>query len=239
MQLQSCQTGNHHRTTAARNRGSSCTLERAGFKDSEDQRSNRGEQGSTQNHTQQLLRHPLKNQTQNMKTTDPSIGRPGNRSFHRHHLLRLTLTVTCITLWIAPRVVAVNPPPDGGYPNPTTAEGQNALFNLTTGIDNTAVGFAALWNNTMGSYNTAAGEQTLYVNVSGNYNAATGYRALYSNIGSKNTADGFRALFSNTTGNQNTASGFQALYYNTDGEGNTATGNLALYKNVLGNSKHC
>jgi len=29
---------------------------------------------------------------------------------------------------------AVVPPPDGGYPGFNTAEGQNALFNLTTGI---------------------------------------------------------------------------------------------------------
>jgi hypothetical protein len=57
---------------------------------------------------------------------------------------------------------AVNPSPDGGYPNRTTAEGQNALFSLSTGIDNTALGFDALYRNTTGSYNTATGEQTLY-----------------------------------------------------------------------------
>src|SRR4030095_12600348 len=32
---------------------------------------------------------------------------------------------------------AVVPPPDGGYPGFNTAEGQNALFNLTTGIADT------------------------------------------------------------------------------------------------------
>jgi hypothetical protein len=35
---------------------------------------------------------------------------------------------------------AVNPPPDGGYPGGNTAEGQNALLNLTSGTYNTAVG---------------------------------------------------------------------------------------------------
>jgi hypothetical protein len=42
---------------------------------------------------------------------------------------------------IAPLVRAVVPAPDGGYPGFNTAEGQNALFNLTTGIGNTAVGW--------------------------------------------------------------------------------------------------
>jgi hypothetical protein len=32
----------------------------------------------------------------------------------------------------APKVQAVLPQPDGGYPGGNTAEGQNALFNLTS-----------------------------------------------------------------------------------------------------------
>ncbi|MGC1323056.1 MAG: tail fiber domain-containing protein [Candidatus Udaeobacter sp.] len=126
----------------------------------------------------------------------------------------------------------LNPPPDGGYPNQTTAEGQNALFNLTSGINNTALGFDALWNDTTGGYNTATGEQALYLNVIGNYNTATGYRALYNNTASKNTADGFRALYLNTSGQFNTAAGFQALYNNTTADQNTAFGYNALYNNT-------
>src|SRR6266478_6941849 len=104
----------------------------------------------------------------------------------RSALLFLSLLIGCFGL--LPKAQAVSPAPDGGYPNRTTAEGDNALFNLTTGIDNTALGFDALWNNTTGSYNTATGEQTLYLNVSANYNTGNGYRALYSNTtGSKNT----------------------------------------------------
>jgi len=38
------------------------------------------------------------------------------------------------------RQASIVPPPDGDYPNFTTAEGQNALENLTTGAANTAVG---------------------------------------------------------------------------------------------------
>jgi len=43
------------------------------------------------------------------------------------------------------------------YPNFTTAEGQNALFSLTTGSANTAVGWFSLWGNAEGSFNTATG----------------------------------------------------------------------------------
>ncbi len=153
------------------------------------------------------------------------------RSPWRRGWLLIPVALAFFALSSAPKVFGLTPAPDGGYPNQTTAEGQNALFNLTTGINNTALGFDALWNNTTGGYNTATGEQTLYLNVSGNYNTGNGYRALYSNTGSKNTADGFRALFSNT-GNQNTAAGFQALYFNTTGDNNTAVGHDALYNNT-------
>jgi hypothetical protein len=42
---------------------------------------------------------------------------------------------------------AVLPPPDGGDPGQNTAEGNDALFSLTTGVENTAIGFQALANN--------------------------------------------------------------------------------------------
>jgi hypothetical protein len=47
-----------------------------------------------------------------------------------------------------PDAQAVVPPPDGGYPGFNTAEGQNALFSLTTGSANTAVGWNSLFSNT-------------------------------------------------------------------------------------------
>jgi len=52
---------------------------------------------------------------------------------------------------------AVNPPPDGAYPNFTTAEGQKALFSLTTGSANTAVGWYSLFSDAAGNFNTATG----------------------------------------------------------------------------------
>jgi hypothetical protein len=79
---------------------------------------------------------------------------------------------------------AVNPPPDGGYPSKNTAEGQDALFSLTTGHSNTANGFQVLKANTTGDRNTANGAFTLFSNQTGSENTATGYPALFFNRGS-------------------------------------------------------
>ena len=133
---------------------------------------------------------------------------------------------------LLPTAQAVVPPPDGGYPNFTTAEGQNALQNLTTGAANTAVGWFSLFSNAAGSFNTALGAGTLLANTA-DQNTATGAGALLSNTtGSVNTADGTFALFSNTTGFQNTANGYRALYNNTTGNYNTAFGLGALESNT-------
>lgn len=57
---------------------------------------------------------------------------------------------------------AVNPPPDGGCPRANTAEGADALFNLTTaGGSNTAIGFQALYFDKSGDNNTATGAAAL------------------------------------------------------------------------------
>jgi hypothetical protein len=62
----------------------------------------------------------------------------------------------------AATALAVDPPPDGGYPNQNTAEGQNALLRLRKGTDNTALGFEALVNHTSGNLNTAVGSGALH-----------------------------------------------------------------------------
>ena len=67
------------------------------------------------------------------------------QSLLRPALLLIPLVFACFTL--SPRAQAVSPPPDGGYAGGNTAEGQNALFSLTTGGFNTAVGFFALRSN--------------------------------------------------------------------------------------------
>jgi hypothetical protein len=131
---------------------------------------------------------------------------------------------------------AVNPPPDGGYSGGNTAEGQDALLHLTTGVQNTAVGFSSLKINTTGSYNTAIGSGTLRANI-GDGNTATGTFALLSNTnGRLNTANGALALISNTNGIANTAVGYSALFSNTAGLGNTAVGDEALRANTTGDA---
>jgi hypothetical protein len=153
---------------------------------------------------------------------------------------------------LSPRAQAVNPPPDGDYPGENTAEGQDALFSLTSGRENTAIGFQALFSNTTafgntangyraltsntdGAFNTASGEEALRYNTTGLSNTANGAVALFSNTnGAFNTANGLGALFQNTTGNYNTADGIVALELNTTGNNNTAIGRFALFNNSVG-----
>jgi Chaperone of endosialidase len=129
---------------------------------------------------------------------------------------------------------AVVPSPDGGYPGGNTAEGQSALFSLTSGGYNTAVGFFSLRSNTTASFNTAVGAGTLVVNAA-DENTATGTGALFSTtLGGGNTGNGAFALFSDTEGSANTASGDRVLFSNTTGAANTASGASALVNNVTG-----
>src|SRR5262245_21944581 len=95
-----------------------------------------------------------------------------------------------LALGVCQNTHAVVPPPDGGYPNFNTAEGQNALFNLSTGAANTAVGWYSLFSDTSGGFNTAVGAGTL----------------LFNNA-DQNTAFGAAALLLNTAGEHNTAIG--------------------------------
>ena len=148
--------------------------------------------------------------------------------------LILPLLVALACLVILPAARAVSPPPDGGYPGENTAEGTNALFSLTSGIDNTAVGFDALFADTTGMENTAVGVAALSSNTSGNLNTAVGYETLTRNLGNDNTAIGANALLSNTSGHDNTATGLNALLNNTIGILNTAFGAFSLSANIDG-----
>jgi hypothetical protein len=139
----------------------------------------------------------------------------------------------CIAL--LPSAQAVVPPPDGGYPGQNTAEGQQALLSLTTGLWNTALGFQALKSDTSGNSNTATGGRALFSNTTGGHNTANGAFALFANtVGRQNSAFGLKALWSNTNGNSNTAVGYQALFSNINGPNNTAIGDSALQDNTGG-----
>ena len=165
-------------------------------------------------------------------------------------LIHILIGILCIGL--LPRAQAVVPPPDGGYPNFTTAEGTKALQSLTTGSANTAVGWYSLFSNAAGSFNTATGvgsllfntadqntafgAAALLFNTTGINNTAVGATALLNNtIAEENTATGAFALSSNTEGDFNTATGAFALWVNTTGARNTATGDSAMFSNTTGN----
>jgi hypothetical protein len=166
---------------------------------------------------------------------------------------KITLPVLIIiVLSVLPRAQAVNPAPDGCYPNFTTAEGCAALNLLTTGAGNTALGWRSLFSTSGGSFNTgvgagalvlnngdsntAVGAAALLVNTTGSENTAVGTAALLNNTVDGNTAVGFSALTSNTTGGDNTAEGTFALVENATGADNTSNGFAALSSNIAGNS---
>jgi len=161
-------------------------------------------------------------------------------------LLLIPLILVCFAL--SPTVQAVTPPPDGGYPNGNTAEGNRALFSLTDGQHNTADGYHTLHDDTGGSDNTATGFEALAHNVglsggefvAGNWNVAIGSQALRNNFGGiSNTAVGYRALFSNTGdgfggGGSNTAVGAGALLNNNNTPNSLARENTAIGAGALG-----
>jgi len=178
------------------------------------------------------IRPQQKGKIENMTTLH--LRKSSNRSPLR--LAFLLIPLVFVRFGLSPEARAVVPAPDGGYAGGNTAEGTDALFSLTSGIDNTALGFEALFHNTAGNFNTAEGFRALFRNTTGFQNTATGVQALFSNTtGSSNTANGVNTLFRNTTGFQNAATGVQALFSNTTGFHNTAAGFQALLFNTTGN----
>jgi hypothetical protein len=165
-----------------------------------------------------------------LKTNTPSV-----KNSTGLLLIPLALALACFAL--SPAAQAVLPAPDGGYPNGNTAEGTDALFGLTTGLDNTAIGGHALFSDTTGRGNTATGLDALKSNTTGEFNTATGLKALFSNTtGFFNTATGPDALYFNTTGVSNTAIGINALHSNATANNNIGIGYNALFDNTTGSS---
>ena len=157
----------------------------------------------------------------------------GRLLFWQCGFVLIPLALACFGLSPAAKAVLPPPPPDGGYPGGNTAEGNNALFNLTSGINNTAVGANALRANTTGGYNVAVGSGALASNTTGFQNMAIGTEALTNNTANFNLAIGFRVGFMNTTGNHLTGIGAAALRNNTTAGFNTAIGADALRENTV------
>ena len=164
--------------------------------------------------------------------------------------LLITLALVCFGL--VRKTQAVTPPPDGGYPGANTAEGDNALFNLTTRESTippwvpmrfvTILPANITWrlvlgrlqSNTTGNFNMAIGTEALSDN-NANFNLAIGFRVVFMNTtGNHLTGIGAAALRNNTTAGFNTAIGADALRENTTGENNTAIGADALHDNTIG-----
>src|SRR3954451_8142352 len=102
-------------------------------------------------------------------------------SLLRHERRSFSLVFVALILVsfaLSPTGRAVDPPPDGGYPSENTAEGNNALFSLTSGANNTAIGAETLFGNTTGDANTAIGNRVLTSNTTGSANTAIGVVAL-------------------------------------------------------------
>jgi hypothetical protein len=144
------------------------------------------------------------------------------------------ILIGIVGIGLLPGAQAVVPPPDGGYPGFTTAQGTNALQSLTTGSANTAVGWYSLFSNAESSFNTATGAGSLLFNIADDNTAFGAAALLFNTTGFDNTAVGGAALLHNTSGMRNTASGASALFLNTEGDFNTATGYQALYNNTTG-----
>ena len=127
-----------------------------------------------------------------------------------------------------PQMQGVSPTPDGCYPGFTTAEGCNALQNLTSGAGNTGLGWYALFGTSTGSFNTGVGAGALVIN-NADSNTAVGAAALILNTaGTGNSALGTAAMANTDNGTNNTAMGSFALQNNTNGSNNTAVGGAAL-----------
>jgi hypothetical protein len=121
-----------------------------------------------------------------------------------------------------------------------TANGYEALSNITNAAANTAVGALTLSQNITGNNNTAVGADALAYNTSGSYNTAIGVGGLEgssggANTGSNNVALGAFALGNVTSDNGLVAVGYQALQNDASGAGlltiggaNTAIGYQAL-----------
>src|SRR5712691_1757572 len=110
-----------------------------------------------------------------LANTIPPLRTSISRSPLRCSFVLIVLMLASFAL--SPTAGAVDPPPDGGYPNNNTAEGTNALLSDTIGNFNTAIGYEALLSSGTASDNTAIGANTLTSDTTGSANTALGSNA--------------------------------------------------------------
>ncbi len=165
----------------------------------------------------------------------------------KRNIIAVFSALACLALLpkaqAAPAPETPDPGAVGGSFN--TADGANALKNVTTGIANSAFGWFSLRNNTDGAFNTAVGAGTLLLNVGdqaagdGVENTAVGGAALlFNTTGTDNTAVGAAALVNNAGGDENIAVGAFALNSHTGGSFNNAVGAFALLNDVNGSQNN-
>src|SRR2546430_10203208 len=98
------------------------------------------------------------------------LSRQGLPNFARLRTMKtitLQLLFAVLIAWLAysQNAQAVNPPPDGGYPDGNTAEGQAALLSLTTGGLNSGGCFFLLTWGTPRQLHTGAGRRAPRVKI--------------------------------------------------------------------------
>jgi hypothetical protein len=166
--------------------------------------------------------------------------------------MKTTRLILLASLALIPCAFAVDPPPDGGYPNGNTAEGEDALFTGGSIGANTAIGYHALYSDDFGASNTAVGSNALYSTHGAYFNTGVGAEALSSDTDAGyNTAVGYSALngISGFAHSDNVAIGYRAMangdaYFcvavgspaleNNKGQLNTALGKGAMQDNTSG-----
>ena len=165
------------------------------------------------------------------------------------NIILTTILLTLGSFALPQRTQAVVPAPDGGYPGFNTAEGQNALFSISTDWRryNTAVGWCFTLVATLPATSTRpSGAATApYSTTVGRTIRRLGAGALFKQHhrqrqhghwsdapfpiqSARKHGQRCSALLNNTIGIDNTATGDNALYNNTTGNSNTAIGPVRL-----------
>jgi hypothetical protein len=133
----------------------------------------------------------------------PRVNPPGQTKERKinmkpQDLIHILIAIVCFAL--SPQTRALSPPPDGGYPNGNTAEGDSALAGQASGFYNSAFGFLALLSNGSASFNTGVGAGALLVNTAIENTGVGAGAPLTNSNGDNNTGCGAFALFSNVGG---------------------------------------